>query len=549
MHQGDKTPSLPPCASPGSNDRAKMDVIDRSLSGKNSSLSRIYSGGTKVALHSVNMRNSSTDRSVTSPSTANVPVLEHEPGQFIERYELITRIAEGGMAVVWLARITGGFGFEKLVAVKTIRPCHARDPAYQRMFLDESNIAARLHHPNVVEVHDVGEDDGIPFQVLEWIDGEALSGLQRIAVRRGKLIAAPIALKIVAHVCAALSAVHDLEIDGSPQRIVHRDVSPQNILISQAGQVKLIDFGIAKAKNRLSEETRTGVIKGKLSYMAPEHAAGRHVDHRADLWACGVILHQLLFGTTPRADGELPPDIEPELRAVLKNSLANNPEKRFSSARAMELELERLAQREGPITPADIARAVEPLREQRAARMVVIESALHASRQRAQNTNEGTRGSNGIEKHSASPVEKNPGADLSVSLRQFTQSFQLLRKAVYSKCVAFTSVQTMAAQHIMKRYPEHPRRLLLAGAATAMLFFTYNQGIARGQFNQQAAQNGHLPATISLVGVPVCRLDGGAAAAPRDVAVHSVKEATAHPNAVPTGTSPPDNVLTTIAVK
>lgn len=482
---------------------------------------------------------------LTDPSTAGV----FEVGQFIERYELITKIAEGGMAVIWLARVTGSYGFEKLVALKTIRPLYVHDPAYHRMFRDESDIAARVKHPHVVELHDVGEYAGAPFQVLEWIDGEALAGLHRVALRKGKLIHPAIALKIVAQVCAGLSAVHDLEIDGVPQGVVHRDVSPQNVLVSQEGHVKLIDFGIAKAHKRMAEETRTGVVKGKLRYIAPEQARGDKVDHRADLWACGVMLHQLLLGTTPlRSKGMAgekgaPKEVsfldrvDPEVRAALEKALAENPQDRFATAREMEVELERLAQRRGPITPADIARAVEPLREQRAARMVVIEGALDASRQRNIPSTVAPGGrraaislvsdqgrtmvspgvklessdaavkhqlANAVNQNSTLPPNDESLPVFSEKLAELGASMRELTEIAARQTRGFVSLKCAVVKERAQKHPVALKRSVIAGCILVLAGLSYGAGYQNG-FHSSGPTVVSGPINISLKDVPVCR--------------------------------------------
>jgi len=462
----------------------------------------------------------------TPPSSSDVAF---EPGAFIERYELLTRIAEGGMAVVWLARVTGSFGFEKLVAVKTIRPHFAKEDNYQRMFLDESNIAAHIRHPNVVEVHDVGVSNGVPYQVLEWIDGDALAGLHRVALRRGKKIPQNIALKIVAQVCAGLHSAHDLAIDGAAQNVVHRDVSPQNVLVSRAGQVKLIDFGIAKASERLTEDTVTGIVKGKVSYIAPEQARGQTVDHRADIWACGVMLHQLLFGATPvrksqRGRGALASlgvasefkDADPELQYILKKALARDPEARFRSAREMELELERLAQRDGPVTAADIARSLAPLREQGEARQIVIEDALRASRERQSEKEEResqpivyepTMGS--IAPPARDSFESHSGDSeiLRTRLTDFKHSARSLAKEAWIQGLSNLARGMTRTAALIRSRPPTLTAVMGVLCALLLLGVGYGSGYSSGAREAQSQATAPVPhIEVSLEHVPVCKL-------------------------------------------
>src|SRR4051812_25747595 len=169
-----------------------------------------------------------------------------QPGDKLDRYELLCPLAEGGMASVWLARFTGKFGFEKLVAIKTILAEYADHATFRQMFLNEAAMAARIEHPNVARVIDLGEVNGLLFLVMEWVDGASLSLLERIVHAAGQLIPMEIALRIVADACEGLHAAHEARDDsGRPLGLVHRDVSPQNIMLSMRGVAKLIDFGVA----------------------------------------------------------------------------------------------------------------------------------------------------------------------------------------------------------------------------------------------------------------------------------------------------------------
>src|SRR5260370_11427499 len=246
------------------------------------------------------------------------------------------------MASVWVARLLGKHGFEKLVAIKTILARYARDPRFQQMFLDEARIASRIAHPNVAQILDLGEDQGVLFLAMEWIEGEALYKLARAVHETGVTLAPAVALRIVAEVCAGLHAAHELrDRDGRPLGIVHRDVSPHNVLIGDQGVAKIIDFGIAKARDRVAGDTETGSFKGKVKYMAPEQALSpRSTDRRADVWAVGAVLYFLISGRTPYgsdndiatlarlASGQpplpLPATIPPPVRAGAQRALASN---------------------------------------------------------------------------------------------------------------------------------------------------------------------------------------------------------------------------------
>ncbi|HEV3191920.1 MAG TPA: serine/threonine-protein kinase [Polyangiaceae bacterium] len=272
------------------------------------------------------------------------------PGYRLDRYELLCPIGTGGMASVWIARLLGKHGFEKLVAIKTILPRYARDPRFQQMFLDEARIASRIDHPNVAQILDLGDHQGVLFLAMEWVDGEALYKLARAVHETGVTFPPGVALRIVAEVCAGLHAAHELrDRDGSPLGIVHRDVSPHNILIGDQGVAKIIDFGIAKARDRVAGDTETGSFKGKVKYMAPEQALSpRSTDRRADLWAVGAVLYFLISGRTPYgsdndiatlarlASGKpplpLPAQIPAAVRVVVQRALAWNANDRYSTA-------------------------------------------------------------------------------------------------------------------------------------------------------------------------------------------------------------------------
>lgn len=261
------------------------------------------------------------------------------------------------MATVWVARLTGKHGFEKLVAVKTILPQYADDPEFRSMFLDEARLAARIRHPNVAEILDLGEEDETLFIVMEWVDGDSLARLYNSITKSNQRFPLNVLVKIAADSCAGLHAAHELADErGQPLNVVHRDVSPQNILIGMSGVTKVIDFGVAKAAGRLTQETSAGLVKGKIQYASPEQAMGRQLDRRADIWALGTVLYQVLSGKLPY-DGEnqlatlhlltsgkppkpLPPHIPQPLQNVVRKALAFKPEERFASAREMQLALE-----------------------------------------------------------------------------------------------------------------------------------------------------------------------------------------------------------------
>src|SRR5262245_7885986 len=197
------------------------------------------------------------------------------------------------MAEVLLARATGKQGFERHVVIKRIRSDHARDRKFVKMFLEEARLAASLHHQNIVQVHDVGEVDGEYFFAMEYIHGEDLRRILMAASDRQRLVPIEQVVTVISAAAAGLHHAHEqVGPDRMPLGIVHRDVSPANILIGYDGSVKVTDFGIAKAALR-SSETRSGVLRGKVSYMSPEQCMGQQADRRSDVYALGIVLYEL----------------------------------------------------------------------------------------------------------------------------------------------------------------------------------------------------------------------------------------------------------------
>ena len=239
------------------------------------------------------------------------------PGTRLGRYEIIADIASGGMATVFLGRALGAAGFQRLVAIKCLHPHVAKDAEFVGMFMDEARLAARIRHPNVVPTLDLENGPDGLFLVMEYVEGDSLLSLLKLTSRAGRKIPAPIAIRIVLDVLAGLEAAHDLTGSrGEPLRIVHRDVSPHNILVGVDGIARITDFGIARAEERISA-TREGQVKGKLAYMAPEQTSGETVDMRADLFAAGTVLWETLAGRRlfgGQTDGEV-------VRALLVNAI------------------------------------------------------------------------------------------------------------------------------------------------------------------------------------------------------------------------------------
>lgn len=293
------------------------------------------------------------------------------------RYEIVRPIGEGGMAQVFLCVHRGMGGFEKRVVMKVLREKFSGDASYIRMFLDEARLLSQMQHANIVDVFEVDCVDGVPYLLMAWVNGPTLGKLHQHALR-SRLWDLGCFLDLTVQVCHALHYAHTLQIGGEPARIVHRDVSPQNILVAgDTGVVKLIDFGIAKT-HRGQVDTEERIIKGKIPYMAPELLRGERADHRADLYALGVVLYRMitnhplpppgddprsarLTGQYPRAS-ELSPDVSPELDAIIDCALASDPEERYASAADFAADLVDEMGRLGadPARTADWLRAVYP---------------------------------------------------------------------------------------------------------------------------------------------------------------------------------------------
>jgi serine/threonine protein kinase len=271
------------------------------------------------------------------------------PGDVLGRYELLLPVAAGGMAMVWAARLKGSRGFHKIVAVKTMLPKLSEDAQFEKMFLDEATLASRIHHPNVVEVLDLGEQNGVLFIAMEWVDGIPLNQLMKAA--KGTGIPGPVAIHIITNAAEGLHSAHELkDDDGRTVGLVHRDVSPQNILVGFDGFTKMLDFGLAKATALGDGATRAGQLKGKISYMAPEQVRGDSLDRRADIFALGVVLYAVATGKHPfRRESEgatlftiSSPDpapapsrfmqFPPDLEAVLMKAISKDPDKRYGTA-------------------------------------------------------------------------------------------------------------------------------------------------------------------------------------------------------------------------
>ncbi|WP_224365959.1 serine/threonine-protein kinase [Hyalangium versicolor] len=283
-------------------------------------------------------------------------------------YRLVRRLGAGGMAEVFLALAFGASGFEKRVVIKVLREEHVGDAVYERMFIEEGRLGARLSHRNLVGVHDLGCAEGVYYVRLDYVDGADLASL----LARG-LPGTSLALHIADELALALGAVHALTDDeGRPLGVVHRDVTPANVLISRLGEVKLADFGIAKA-TLLREVTRSGVRKGTYAYMSPEQMRGGTLSPASDFFSLGTTLHELLTGRRP-FDGETTletmdrvreaqlgslEDVEADLRPLLRACLTRKPEERVGSAEAFRTLLAPLRRARPDAGPSELARWIQ----------------------------------------------------------------------------------------------------------------------------------------------------------------------------------------------
>ena len=241
------------------------------------------------------LRPSGRGLAVPPPPRAPVATRVLVPGENVAGYELLDRVKSGGMGSLWIARRSGVGGFAKHVAIKVIHPHLGENEDFVRMFLDEARLTARIAHPNVIQVFDVGVDRGVYFMVMELVTGCSLADVWRVTNERKRRVQPELAIAIAREVAQGLHAAHELRGDSmQPLGVVHRDVSPDNVLLGVHGAVKLIDFGIAKASERL-HETRQPTVKGKLRYLAPEQLGGV-LDRRTDVFALGVVLWEMLTG-------------------------------------------------------------------------------------------------------------------------------------------------------------------------------------------------------------------------------------------------------------
>jgi eukaryotic-like serine/threonine-protein kinase len=284
--------------------------------------------------------------------------IEGTPTTAFGKYQLFASLGRGGMADVFLSVARGQMGFNKLAVIKRLRQALAEEAAFRNMFLDEARLAARLSHPNIVHTYEVGEQNGVYFIAMEYLEGQSLNKVLKEALRRKEGLEPEVSARIIADALGGLHYAHTLgDYDGRPLGIIHRDISPHNIFVTYDGHTKLVDFGIAKAALS-STETEVGVLKGKVAYMSPEQAMGGRIDQRADIFAMGIVLwemlarqrlmtgesaantlHRLMNEPIPRVSAVVP-GVDPKLDAITAKALEKDPQYRWQSAAEMRDALE-----------------------------------------------------------------------------------------------------------------------------------------------------------------------------------------------------------------
>ncbi len=303
---------------------------------------------------------------MANPQTNRPPSL-NKPASFVGsqvgRYTVVRPLASGGMAELFIAKQEAMGGFEKPVVLKLLQPRYAENPRVVSMFLDEARLAAKLNHPSIVHLYDVAEDGGLKYIAMEYIHGETVADIVKRGLAANNYLPLEHAVHVVRQSAAGLGYAHERrEADGHVLRIVHRDVSPTNILVSYEGQTKIVDFGIARAQDELKEES--GTRPGKASYMSPEQVRGEPADYRSDIFSLGIILYELtlcqrLYRGAPEiimrkiVDGAVTPptainrDYPPTLELIVMKALEKRPEDRYQSAEQMSHDLEEFLEESG----------------------------------------------------------------------------------------------------------------------------------------------------------------------------------------------------------
>ncbi|MBI3182222.1 MAG: serine/threonine protein kinase [Myxococcales bacterium] len=330
-----------------------------------------------------------------------VPHNQRDAPQRYGKFYLLRRLAEGGMAEIFLAKQIGPEGFERNVVIKRMLRALTSNAEFVTMFLDEARLAARLSHPNIVQIHELGLQDDCYFICMEYLPGEDFSAVMRaLKRRRNELVPVHITARVMLEAAHGLQFAHDFADDsGQPLNVVHRDVSPSNVFCTYQGQVKLLDFGIARARNQASV-TGAGTFRGKFLYMAPEQVLGAQIDRRTDVFTLGICLYEAVTGVRPfhrdnpeailkavaACDAPPPtahrPELPPELASIISRAMARAPQERYPTAAAIGEDLEKFLAKQGE--PTDRAALAEYLKsifgEERATRKMRVPSLATLSR-------------------------------------------------------------------------------------------------------------------------------------------------------------------------
>lgn len=491
------------------------------------------------------------------------------PPLLLGRYALYGEIASGGMATVYFGRLLGAGGFSRTIAVKRLHPQLAKDPDFVGMFLDEARMAARVQHPNVVTTLDVEQSGGELFLIMEYVHGESLSRLIRASLRRGEKVPPRIVATIMVGALHGLHAAHEAKSErGEPLGLVHRDVSPQNVLVGADGMARIIDFGVAKAAGRI-QMTREGQIKGKLEYMPPEQLHGERLDRRTDVYAAGVVLWEALVGQRLFQGGFEGPDVvkiltaqvDPpssrlpglptEFDSVTMRALHKNPAERWATAREMALALERCG---ATATPSEVGAWVELLAADDLAKRATEIAAIEADSESIQSSRSGavaaaassSRGlaHGGAPKEAATLVSAGHPKSLSPAERTTVSGPEPVqagsRPAFGTDPGSSQSVANMEA--IPRRRPRSLSALIACGIAIAGTLVAIVAGAARmqrGGAEPDAADA--LNASASPAVPPATALMGSVAAAfPREPpAAPSVTGQVTPAGSAPSASSPP----------
>jgi serine/threonine-protein kinase len=369
--------------------------------------------------------------------------------QWFGDYEIVKRLRVGGMATLYLARRHGAAGFARLVALKMIHPHLVAQPTFVEMFVDEARICSRISHPNVVHVEEFGVIDDIHYLVMEYLDGCSLNELLVMLQRERRRLDPELAARVILQIAGGLHAAHETrDDDGEPLDVVHRDISPSNILLSRDGNAKLIDFGIAKARNRLSETEAGITLKGKYRYVAPEQATRSAVDRRCDLFALGVVFWELLAGqplfpedthvalfnrlssTDVAAPSALNPAVPVVLDAIVLAMLAHDPADRPQTAAELQRRIACAVPGAANRDPSELGALAIEVRDKRAARNAGGEPAgreSHVSFSPTPRSNRPTSGGYRVEPEPASAPGASgpPTAASSQSPRRSSRRVQL----------------------------------------------------------------------------------------------------------------------------